>query len=316
MKKQLLIIGNSPLSFFVAKQLDERIGDLAHIEIVWVTTSEKIHPAIQEAFKPKQYIGSVNRLITAVKSINLNDRRVVTGKKTLDYDLLFIDQTATFTTGERDKILDQFETLIATVRAKENRGMSGKVKLAVTGASAESYQLALDLATRVARDSSSGVSSIRVEVESYPQSKLKNFFVDNHIYARKSQYPGMSIKEPMVIFSSKKIRGLRVDLAGRAILLATGEPAQHQNAIMIDADDRLFQNIGRSDWNLAKQITDNLVAKLDGTLEKPLDSSGKKLILQGSNSSYIEIGRVSSNRNRANAVRALERRFWRRLLAR
>ena len=314
MKKTLVILGNSQLSFFVAKQLGSSLGDLAHLDIIWLTNTEKIYPAADKPFLIKAKLKNILVKLTTVKSINLSDRRVITTGKTYNYDLLFIDQTPVFSAKEYQKITDQFETLISAMRSKENRGIAVKAKISLDGKSFSLNQLALNFSDRRSKDSSAAVSSLRIEAT--PETgKMTEFFKENNIFSRKSQYPGISIKPPLSIFPNKKIRGLGVDMAGYAMLLATGEPANHQNTVMIDSDDRVVQNIARSDWHLAKQISDNLVVKLEGGLEKPIDHLGDKLLLHSSRGYFVKLGDMVSSRNKAKIIYALDRRFWSKLLS-
>lgn len=315
MKKTIIILGNSQLSFFVAKQLSDIYGNLVHMDIVWLTNTSKLSPVACKTFSIKTKLQNVAIKTANIKSVNLGDRRIITGSKTYEYDLLFIDQTPVFNSKEREKINDQFETLISTVRSKENRGISAKTKIFLEGDTADTRQLALYFSDRKLKDSSNSVSTIRVETDAY-KGKMLEFFKESNVFSRKSQYPGITVKSPRTIFPTKKMRGLGVDMEGYAMLLATGEPASHQNVIMIDNHERKMQNIARSDWGLAKQIVHNIDAKLEGGLEKPLDYTGDKLLLSSKRGYFVKLGEMVSSRNRARAVFALEKRFWSKLFNR
>lgn len=313
MKKTIAVVGNSQLSFFVTKQLDESLGNHAHLEIIWITTSKQIFPVANPPVDTKSYLNNIKVVNSAVRSVSLRDSRIVTSKQTVEYDLAFIDQTPVYTAAERGNIIDQFETLMATVRSSENRGVAAKAKVAFVGADFDSLSLALTMNDRKNRDSSANVASIRVEVASV-SSKATDFLRNQGISTRKSQYPGLVLKLPLPMISSKKIRGLRVDLSNRAMVLATLEPVNHQNIFVLDNPDRRIQNIARSDWQLAKQIVGNIQAKLDGGLEKPVDVDGSKLLLKSANGEFVSLGSMISARNRAKAIYSLDKRFWSKLL--
>jgi len=307
MKKTIVILGNSQLAFFVNKLINDSLGSLAHIDVLWITNTDKIFPVAHKPFSIKTGYGKL--LNSSIKSVNLRDRRIITAKKVVNYDLLFIDQTPVFNSKEREKITDQLETLISTVRAKENSGVAAKARVVFDGQSADMYQLALNLAKRLERDSSQSVSSIRVEA-GIGSGKLAEFFKDNGVFSRKTQYPGIIVKRPLPVFSSKKIRGLRVDLSGRAITLVTGEPGDHNNVIIVDDEDRGLQNIARADWSLAKTIAKNVEAKLDGGLEKPIETDGVKLLIASSSACFVEFGSIKSARARSRVILSLDRSFW------
>jgi len=312
MKKTVVIAGNSQLAFFVAKLLDNALGDHTHIELIWLTASKSIHPVTIKEFNPERQLENVRVERTRIKSISARDSRIVTGRRTIEYDLLFIDQTPTFTTQEREKIHDQFETLIATIHSNENRAIAAKAKIAFLGNDADSINLALAFAERKNRDSSAAAAAIRVELSI--GDKLNTFLQSRGISTRKSQYPGLVIKPPTPYLNIKSLRGIQLDLSGRAITLATLETPNHQNILIVDDFDRQLQNIARTDYQLAKSIVENLLAKLSGELEKPIEISGQKLLLNSERLHFVKLGNMQSERNRARVVASLEKRFWSKLL--
>jgi hypothetical protein len=313
MEKSIVVIGNSQLSFLVVHQLEEKFGDHTHIDIYWIKTTARVYPVANPDFDPQKYLNTVKVINSPVKSLNLRDRRVITGKRSLEYDLVFIDQTPVYTSLERQKITDQFETLLSTLRSNENRGVATKAKVALNGQDFDSLNLALALNDRKNRDSSASVAALRVEVSGAPDN-AGSFLRSQGLSTRKSQFPGVVLKPPLPLVKSHQIRGLKVDLAGRAITLATLEPVNHQNVFVLDSSDRQWQNIARSDWHLAGQIVSNIQAKLEGTLEQPIDHLGSKLLLRSAAGQFVSLGSMVSSRNRARAIVALDRQFWRRLL--
>ncbi len=308
MKKTVVILGNSQLSRFVAERLGKEHGELVHLDIIWLTNTRQIFPALAKPFKIGSVAG-VKILPTAIKSINLNDKRIITAAKTIEYDVLFLDQTPVYTSAERERIVDQFETLISTVRSQENRGVQARARVSFRGKTADGYQLALELLQRKMRDASVAVAAIRLEAEANSSTRLGQFLRDCGLSLGKSQHPGLTIAPPLPAFPSKKIRGMKVDLSGMAMTLATGELPNHSEVIVVE-QGRDKTNIARADWQLAGQIAANITAKLDGGLEKPIDQEEGKLILQGRESYYVELGAMISSRTRARAVAVLERRFW------
>ncbi|MEX1052018.1 MAG: hypothetical protein WEC83_01360 [Patescibacteria group bacterium] len=309
MKKTVVILGNSQLSLFIAQKLGRQHGDLVHLEIIWLTNTKQLFPATAKPVKVGAVAG-VKLLPANVKSINLNDRRIITTNRTLEYDLLCIDQTPVFTSSEREKIVDQFETLLATIHSQENRGVQAKARVSLRGRTANSYQLALDLLERKNRDSSAAVAAVRIEVEANPAGKLGQFLRERGLSLRVSQYPGVTVAAPVGVFPSKKIRGMKVDLGGEAMTLATGELPNHSEVLILE-QNRDQANLARADWQLAGQIADNITAKLEGGLERPLDQHNTKLILASRGDYYVELGAMISARTRARAVAGLEKRFWR-----
>lgn len=308
MKKTVVILGNSQLPLFVAEQLGRQHGDLVHLDIVWLTNTKLIFPAVGIPQRVSQ-IGGVKVLPANIKGINLNDRRIITSTRTLEFDVLFIDQTPVYTSSEREKIIDQFETLLSTIHSQENQGVPTKARVSFQGKTADSYQVALGLLQRKNRDSSAAIAGVRMEVEASTTGKLGQWLRKGGLSLSKTQHPGVTVAAPMGIFPSQKIRGMKVDLAGEAITLATGELPNHNNVIIIE-QDREKTNIARADWQLAGQIADNITVKLEGGLEKPLDQTNVKLILTAGNSYYTELGSMISVRTRAQAVASLEKRFW------
>lgn len=313
MIKTIAVVGNSQLAFFIACHLDKALGDNTHIRLLWFTNTKKINTILGRKDTAYYNFEHLKIMQASIKGINLRDSRITTNRANYEYELLCVDQTPVYTSSEREKILDQFETLISSVRSKENRGIATKAKVSFLGKDAESVQLALDLAGRCLKDSSSAVSSMRVELPSTGNDKLDLFVKESGVSLRRSPHPGIEVSPPITMFASDKIKGLRVDNSGRALTLASGEVPNHPNAIFIDNDDRLFQNIARSDWQLAKQISDNIEAKIDGGLEKPIDFNGRKQLHSSGINYFACLGSMVSKGARARAIASLERQFWSRL---
>ncbi len=99
MRKQIVIIGATPLCLFLAEMLDQSVARLVHIDVRWLTgpgqaTPLALHPTVlgnSLALKTDK-INHVRIGRVRIMSISLPDRRIITDKGVVNYDWLLIDQ--------------------------------------------------------------------------------------------------------------------------------------------------------------------------------------------------------------------------------
>src|SRR3989344_9153145 len=115
MRKNIVIVGDSPLSVLVGRLLDRDLARESHIEVTHLTRDESLiyMPQVttllgRHDFPLKRSLyTNISCQKTTVKQINLHDRRLVTTSGIVDYDVLFLDLTPSYASSEIKKIAEQ-----------------------------------------------------------------------------------------------------------------------------------------------------------------------------------------------------------------
>src|SRR5690349_13746606 len=105
---KVVVIGNSPLSYFLAQALDKELGQLVHAKLNLIKPSSgTTHLPTATTLLGKTGFGLPLKTFhglkvahDSIKSINLKEKRIITAKKVIEYDFLVVDQTAVYSDEE------------------------------------------------------------------------------------------------------------------------------------------------------------------------------------------------------------------------
>ncbi|MCR4277775.1 MAG: hypothetical protein NUV80_04110 [Candidatus Berkelbacteria bacterium] len=325
MRKSVVIVGDSPLSFLVGRILDRDLARETHIEVIHLTRDDSLIylPEITSLLgrhnfpsKSKLY-HNVSCQKTTIKQINLIDRRVITTGGVVDYDSLFLDLTPSYISSEISKISQQASRLINEIKAKINTGRQLRARVTFAGENAMSWQMALALAADISAYPAAIQRAIIVQAQ-YPQiSKLKDFLTENGVFSRKSValLPGITINTPTAPVKNRLIRGALLDEKDNFILRDTLNPEGHPESIVVDCNRRLQQDILRVDQTLAVQVVSNMERFLAGDRQRTIKPPRSSGMLKGQTNHFVWIGNFQSNRLRAKLISSLDKKFYRQLIS-
>lgn len=316
MRKQIVIIGNTPLCLFLAELLDESAARLVHADIRWLTGPGQIVPlALQPTVlgAPKilraKPINHVRVGRPTIKSISLADRWIITAKGVLNYDWLLIDQGQAITDEELGIIRGEIKKLMASLQASVNTKQKMTASVTVAGNGASAAQLLLALSTDLRQHPAIWR---RLDLAAHglkPSDLLKTALKAAGIsLTTVTNRPGLKITTGLPLLSNQKIRGLRIDRAGRAMADASGRLEKFPEVTILDSQDRPWQTLLRFERTLAKKIAANIERLIEGEGVLPLELNGSATLLVGEKP-IIQLGASVSSGLKAKAIQGIERRF-------
>lgn len=317
--ERLVIIGNSPLSYFLAQELDKRLGGLVHLKIDWLTADPAVaHLASAESLSGHHYqlgkpeFNHLRLRRSSIASVNLRTRQVVTESGVIDFDQLIIDQIPTYSPGQIAAIRQQLVTFWHHLQGRtrtERKPVHGRVYC--QGQSIEAWQLGLLIARELRRHHPGLVSSTKVLAD-LPGNHIGDFLRRSGLYSAtvaSLKLPGLTIKAPASALPNRKIRGLRLGRDDRAITAAGFVLADWPNVTILDDPALEKINLLRVWRSLARRLAASIESRLEAPTSGSLELSSPALLLTGHDSRYLLLGDVESRRVRARLVAGLETRL-------
>ncbi|OGD61244.1 hypothetical protein A3A71_01445 [Candidatus Berkelbacteria bacterium RIFCSPLOWO2_01_FULL_50_28] len=317
MSQRILIVGDSPLSYFIARLIDAELSRLAHMQVTHITTDTDLvyFPTISTVLGPavfrRKKLENVVLKKETVMSINLKAKRVVTNREVYSYDYLILDLMPVITVQEFLAIQRSAKEVVVHLQAalKQNEKLNATVNFAgdIFGC-----QLALALARDRTKLSSRTMRKLAINVTKTNSTFLDSFLASNDISLGCSKSPGFNVGQARAQLSWKKIKGLTVDGAGHALTLPSLNLEKFQEVFVLDAVN-LLSSLWRSQWVVAKQVEKNIVSTLERKPLRVIDGMPAPKYLTGDNGQILLWGGIESRRLRASAVGALDRAFVRRI---
>ena len=323
MSRRIVIVGDSPLSVLVGRQLDRDLAREAHIEVAHLTRDESFiySPHIttllgHQNFPLKnQLYRNVRSQKTTVKQINLVDQRVITTIGVIDYDAICLDLTPSYGRSEIKKIGQLVTRLINEIQAKFNSGRLLRARVTFAGEDIMSWQMALALAADTVAYPVPIQRALLIQAQ-YPSiTILKEFLADNGVGSRKSvaPQPGLTINPPSSPLKNRLVRGALLDDKDNFVLRDTLNPEGHPESIVVDTKWRHRQNVLKVDQTLAVQIAANIERFLTGDRQRPIKLPRPSGILKGQKNDFVWIGDLESRRLKAKIIGQLDQRFYEKL---
>ncbi|MEK7171122.1 MAG: hypothetical protein AAB774_02355 [Patescibacteria group bacterium] len=323
MSKNIVIIGDSPLSSLIACQLDRQLAREAHIEITHISRDESfvylpcLTSLIGQYHLPakKELYQEVTFTKATIRQINLIDRRVITTAGTYEYDVLVIDQTPTFTGLEIKKISALCLRLVTQLQSKIKSGHQLKARLTFAGDDVSSWQLALALAGDVSKLSSGLRRSLVIQAQFPLWDWLKKFLSDNSVESRKTVglLPGATVAGAKPPFENRLVRGALLDDADNFILDPSLNPERYPEVIVVDRIKRFYQNNLRVDQTLAVKISQNISRYLEGRRQQTIELPPMSGLLRTDENMAAWVGGLQDKRFKARIIGRLDLAFYRRL---
>lgn len=321
MKQTVVVIGASPLGYFISSALDQAVGNLAHTNLIWLTAlggvvhlpttkgllDRRTHPLSSLEFN------DLKVRHTAVRSINLPERRIITTSGVLNYDQLIIDGWPTYQASELSAISGQLLTLLTSLRARPHR--AGAARIYCQGQTAEAWQLALLIRGDITRHYPALISMVEVLVD-LPGNHLGDWLRRNGLTKATDanlKKPGVRIHPPSPLVTARQIRGLQVGRDGSALVNAAHSPANFPEVKIFDGAWLKQLNLLRVWRGLARQVAAAVVARLDGRDQPALPVTTPALLLNSSQGSYLSLGDYENYRTRARLVARLDSHLRHRL---
>lgn len=277
-------------------------------------TTTSLFELTAQTFKFKD-VDEVTLMSSPIQSVNLRERRIITSSRTLDYDYLVIDQTPSFSADELVAVRQQLTTLLAGLQAAATAKKKLRARVYCQGSTAEAWQLALLIKADIKNHYPRLSSSVEVLID-LPGGHLADFLRREGLKAataNRLKEPGFSVHAPSTSVSNRRIRGLRLDGSGHAIVGANYSPIGFGNVIVIDSPDRQQISLLRVIQAQARQIAAELINQLDGSDRRELALASPALWLRGTGN-YVALGTGEYRRTRARLIAGLDRRLWRSLV--
>lgn len=313
---RIVIVGNSPLAFFVAQGLNNDIARYAHLEVVWLTadrdmsfmpTTRLLAPT--RVAKKAAAIPNVRIVTDQIRSISLPSRRIVTDKRLIEFDYLFLDQTPWYTQDEVKEVGRAIQRLVVQLRSRKDIRASGAIRL--RGQGALTWQLALNIQAELRRIKDRQVA---VEVERPRQRIVTDFLTENGIVTEFSSRPGFTVAAPSPAFLTRRVKGIRIDQRERAIVDSDGLASR--GVLVVDQANNADRTLWRSLEAQARRIAQQLELLVTEAETMELDREPVAFILKFDRSVMMKFDRATSRRVRARLLYKLDSDLWKRLLSR
>jgi len=325
MTTTIVLIGESLLSFQIARCLDQELARHSHLKVIYLTTDpDQFYPASMTSLlsQPvkisKRAVCQHLRLaIQGIDSVNLREKYLITKDQTVSYDYLIIDQSPVFNHRDLRIIQQQAKELLNHLQAELKKGRTIEAQARFSGQNVMSYQLALalrqdSLAYQLGRN-----LNVQVEVN-HQLEKLEYFLRQNHLNTRSTDQltVGFTVAQPEKPFKNQKIRGLAIDQSGRAITNQFLTLEKYPEVTLIDSAKRDYHNLLRLDFSLAKQIVDNLERRLNYQHLKEVEMLTNAFLLKTRAEIFCQLSGKSSQQLTAKLADRFEQAALKKLLTR
>lgn len=314
MIETIVLVGDSPLSLFIAQKLDQEFARRVNTEVLWLTRDFncvlKDPIGSPGSFVSKKTFCPHIKIVTdPIRSIRLADREILTENKQYGYDQLIIDQTPSFTSEELQLFQNNLRQLTAQIRALKNRGTKGKASITFTGNDPNSWQLALSTRKELVNE----LGNLSHQVEILCKSKdtiVEKFLLANGVTAcnRVSKLPGIVVPNPVAPVLARQIHGLKLTKNGEPIVSISLQIESHPEVIIYPFIEDIPCQLLSVQRTVGQEITGNLTRSLSGKKLLPI-SLQTNYCLKGIIHSLLRMGRIRSENVRARLVSTLERRI-------
>jgi hypothetical protein len=313
---RVVIVGNSPLAFFIAQGLNNDIARFAHVEVVWLTDDREMTylPTYRllspnRAVRKSAALPNIRIVTEPIRSISLPNRRIVTQKRLLEFDILCLDQTPWYTSGDLSSISQALQKLSVQLRLKKDIRAAGAVRL--KGASPLAWQLALLVRAEINRHK---FRQISVEVERPKNRVVTEFLRSAGIDINFSTRPGFSVAPPEPAFPSKRVKGMRIDR--REMAITNNESVAARGVLVVEQLTSSERTLWRALESEARQYAGQIERMINSDELSSLEREPAAYLLKSTDGILLRFDRTVSQRVRAHLVAKLDRDLWKKLLSR
>lgn len=323
MRKRLVVVGDSPLSFFVARSLDRELARQSHLEAVYLGRDRQLvyFPGLTTLLGQPDFINRAAAfthfkvLKTKIRSINLIDRRLIGERDIIDYDYLVLDQTPVFTSDELKAIAEQSAEVIRRLKAATKLGRHLTAAIRFLGDLPVAWQVALALQSDLRSLDSQVASRLHLQVEAN-DGRLGRFLRRQGLMsvATEALGAGFRVQAPSPSIISNRVKGLLLDQKAQAITTTALNLESHPEVFVIDGRCR-YQNLLRPAKAVAAQIAHNVEAMVVGSRLTAVEMPKAFYLLVGWEGLFLQFNSTISELLRASAIHTLDHAAYRRLKA-
>lgn len=313
---KIIIVGDSPFTFFLARELDKDLARHAHLDVTLLTREESLTSLLDhrggtawQTVDKAKALDHVSLQIGAVKSVSLKQKRVTTAKNLVPYDILVLDQTPCYTAKELMKIESTIQKLILAVRSKP----ANRAVINFKGEDSSTWQLALTTKSWLTKQR---VRNVAVAIPLTTNAKLNDYLKNNGLMLKPTKGPGVSIASPGLVLDTKKVKGIVADELGYALTDAKAFPKGYRDVLVRDGEVLRSVGLWRTDLTRAKLFASQIARLVEGEPSKNLEIETAAVVLLGSNGALTAVGKSLEQGLRAKAIIALELRMRRELFRR
>ncbi len=322
MKQRIVLVGQSPLSYFLASELDRQLGGLVQTELVWLPAEPAVaHLATVANLLdrtshglPRLKLPNISVRPSTIKSINLNERRIITERGTVNYDYLFVDNRPAYRPSELEAIRAELMTLFSSLQTL-SRAKSQTARLYCPGKLPDAWQLALLIQGALHHHYPRLVGQIKLIIDS-PSGQLGIFLRRSGLQmatAANLKLPGLTIQPPQPLINNRSVRGWQTGHNGRVQLTAALSPIGFPAVTVFEGDWLNRLTLLRVFRTIARQAVGRLALQLDGESQSPFILPAAALGVLATGGHYVAIGSLENHRLRARFVHLLERQLRARL---
>lgn len=319
MRRTIVLVGNSPFIYFVARFLNTTLARHVENNVIWLTSETHLPDLVGSAawatpgLPVKTGTEHIRIIRSEIKQITLSEKRIITTKGVINYQLLVVDEQARYRQSELVAMHKAVNDLLLTLQAERNNQAATTARIICKGDSAESLQLAARLSDMV--QSFPGlVRRLTVETE-VTSAATEAFRRANNLKGvrQRSVDHTLTLEAPTALLRLAAMKGLRVGPKGAALVDSSFQSLQQPGVFVLDGPIRAWQNIWQTERVMAKRFVATLARALDNQPLLPVESAAKATLLTSSSAVLVELGGMVSSRSRARVVLALERRLRRQL---
>ncbi len=314
MRHRIVLVGNSPLMYFLAKILDKDVANQVHYSVIWLTDDNLRPELFDKRFKgesrEKVELDHVKLVKATIKSLSLRDKRILTAKGEIGYDFLCTDQAASYTNAELKTIKKAVDQLAMAVQGQLNLGKKASAQIYCKGEGAEVVQLACSIKHFLQTEHRTAQQHIELKLEEAVDPSVGEFLRKYSVSPEKcsSVVGKMTIEAPQQVLPTSKLRGLKVGAKGYVINNSDLTVHGYPGVFVIDGRVRRWQTLLRFQKTIAKVVADNLVAAAERKSTRYVELSSKAYLLEFGQEKYLQLGELETGGVRATIVRGLETR--------
>jgi len=318
MTTKIILIANSPLGFFLARELDSTLARRVDCEVSYYS-SEKNMVVMSEqvsllgassVFDQTAHLPHLRLCPDKIKGIDLARRKVLTEKGEAGYDFLIIDRTPYISLVELSKIRQAFLHLLAQLKVMSRRKQATHAAITFTGEDCVSWQLALAAQTNLNNESVEIRSNLRIRAIAHQD--LAEFMAHYGIEQTETSCPGVKIAPFNYSLPVSRIKGAVVDHSGLIMSEPAGNLARHSEVFVTDSPVWRTRNCSLTLAKQAMHLVANLSKALEGKKLLSLEDRYPSLMLRAGWQSFFWHRSTVSTRVRGLAASVAERKFWRR----
>lgn len=271
MRKNIVLIGATPLQYFLAQELDDTLANDVQFNVIWLIDDDQLSLPSQKLFtfnkakflNVRQKFDNVKIVKTEVKSINLKQKRINTFRGPVNFEYLIIDQYQHINKGNLKEIEQQINRIILAVKASVKLKSPKTVLINCFDNSLAMAQLALQISSHIRNGAGEVMRFIKISTQA--TEPLRKFLVRNHVLLdSEADLPGLTIRLPKPMVNLKDVKGLTLDDSGFAVIDAYFRPKEISGVFVLNGRKRTLLNSWRSQRSLARLVYRNLIRTLEG----------------------------------------------------